>query len=185
MFKIEVDDEIHLELIHPSHAEDIFAIIEANRELFSRWLIWVHDTKTVEDTKAFINASLEKYARQQVIDMPIFYHERLVGIIGLMGLGKRRYEVPQAELGYWMDEAFHGKAIMRRALRKVLEIGFEKYGCEKIKIRCAGENLRSCNVAKKLGFVYEGTLRKDIVVNGRVMDANIYSLLRHEWEESR
>ena len=182
MFRIDVDEEIRLELIHPMHAERIFALIESNRSLFSQWLIWVHDTKTIEDTKAFIASSLQKYAAQKVIDMPIFYHDKLVGIIGLMGLGKRGYEVPQAELGYWLDAGFHGKGIMRRALRKVLEIGFETYGCEKIKIRCATQNLRSCNVAKKLGFVHEGTLRKDILVNKRVMDAHMFSLLKEEWQ---
>ncbi len=183
MFKIEVDDEIHLELIHPSHATKIFEIVERNRELFSQWLIWVSGTKTVEDTKNFIAASLQKYAAQRVIDMPIFYKGELVGIVGLMGLGKRKYEVPQAELGYWLDAAFHRKGIMRRTLQKVLEIGFEQYACEKIKIRCATTNERSCNIPQKLGFVHEGVLRKDIVVNGRVMDANMYALLRCEWEE--
>jgi len=182
MFRMDVDEEIHLELIHPSHAEEIFQLVEANRELLSKWLIWVHDTKTVEDTKAFIDTSLQKYATKRVIDMPVFYKGELVGIIGLMGLGKRSYEVPQAELGYWMDAGFHGKGIMHRALQKVLEIAFETYGREKIKIRCATDNLRSCNVAKKLGFVHEGTLRKDIVVNGRLMDAHMFSLLKEEWQ---
>ncbi len=182
MFRIDVDEEIHLELIHPSHAEEIFQLVEVNRELLSKWLIWVHDTKTVEDTKAFISSSLQKYAAQRVIDMPIFYHDKLVGIVGLMGLGKRGYEVPQAEFGYWLDARYHGRAIMRRALEKVLEIAFDTYGCEKVKIRCATENLRSCNVARKLGFVHEGTLRKDILVNKRVMDAHMFSLLKEEWE---
>jgi len=35
MFKIEIDNELHLELIHPSHAKDIFDLVERNRELYA------------------------------------------------------------------------------------------------------------------------------------------------------
>jgi RimJ/RimL family protein N-acetyltransferase len=74
---------------------------------------------------------------------------------------------------------------MRRAISKMLEIGFDYYDCNKIYIRCATTNKRSCNIPQKLGFVHEGVFREDILVNGVKMDANIYSILRWEWEESR
>ena len=41
MFKIDIDQEVHLELIHFSHAKDIFTLVEQNRELFRTWLDWV------------------------------------------------------------------------------------------------------------------------------------------------
>ena len=33
MFKVEIDNELHLELIHPSHAEETFAIVQKNKVL--------------------------------------------------------------------------------------------------------------------------------------------------------
>jgi len=41
MFKIDIDQDIHIELIHLSHAKDIFSLVEENRELFRTWLDWV------------------------------------------------------------------------------------------------------------------------------------------------
>ncbi|MGW3602728.1 GNAT family N-acetyltransferase [Micromonospora sp. NPDC005161] len=42
-------------------------------------------------------------------------------------------------------------------------------------------NVASARVLEKLGFVREGTLREDCVVNGEVSDSWVYGLIRREW----
>jgi RimJ/RimL family protein N-acetyltransferase len=42
----------------------------------------------------------------------------------------------------------------------------------------------SARVLEKLGFVREGTLREDCVVNGEVSDSWVYGLIRREWRPS-
>ncbi|MFA5040005.1 MAG: GNAT family protein [Bdellovibrionales bacterium] len=37
------------------------------------------------------------------------------------------------------------------------------------------------NLVKKLGFSYEGTIRESFELNGKVMDIQIYGLLKSEW----
>ena len=44
-------------------------------------------------------------------------------------------------------------------------------------------NVASARVLEKLGFVREGTLREDCVVNGEVSDSWVYGLIRREWRE--
>jgi RimJ/RimL family protein N-acetyltransferase len=39
-------------------------------------------------------------------------------------------------------------------------------------------------VLEKLGFVREGTLREDCVVNGEVSDSWVYGLIGREWRPS-
>lgn len=41
-------------------------------------------------------------------------------------------------------------------------------------------NTASCRVPEKAGFQYEGTLRNNVVKNGKVIDMKIYSLLKEE-----
>ena len=41
--------------------------------------------------------------------------------------------------------------------------------------------MASGRVLEKLGFVREGTLREDCVVNGDVSDSWVFGLLRREW----
>jgi len=43
-------------------------------------------------------------------------------------------------------------------------------------------NTASERVLEKLGFVREGTLREDCIVNGEVSDSSVYGLLRREWK---
>ena len=43
-------------------------------------------------------------------------------------------------------------------------------------------NIASCRVLEKVGFQYEGTLRSNAVKNGKVIDMEMYSLLKEECE---
>jgi RimJ/RimL family protein N-acetyltransferase len=45
-------------------------------------------------------------------------------------------------------------------------------------------NVASARVLEKLGFVREGTLREDCIVNGEVSDSWVYGLIRREWRPS-
>lgn len=44
-------------------------------------------------------------------------------------------------------------------------------------------NTASCRVLEKAGFQYEGTLRKNAVKNGEVIDMKMYSLLKEKEEK--
>lgn len=41
-------------------------------------------------------------------------------------------------------------------------------------------NTASCRVLEKAGFQYEGTLRKNAVKNGRVLDMKMYALVKED-----
>jgi len=47
---------------------------------------------------------------------------------------------------------------------------------------CHALNAASDRAARRLGFVYEGTLRKHRVVKGRSRDTNLFAVLDDEWE---
>jgi len=184
MFKIEIDNELHLELVHLSHAQEAFALVEKNRELFRTWLDWVDDSKSVDDTKVFINHELLNYANQKSVNCMMFYKNRMVGNVALLGI-RKAYGMKRGFLGYWLDADFHGKGVMYRAVKKMIALGFEHYALDKITLQCAVLNNRSCNVAQKLGFTHEGLQRDEIKVNGKIMDANVYAILKREWEEDK
>ncbi|SFV52682.1 Ribosomal-protein-L7p-serine acetyltransferase [hydrothermal vent metagenome] len=180
MFKLKIDKEVHLELTHFYHAKDTFILVERNRELFRTWLDWVDTSTTIEDTKEFINHEMQNYANNKSINCMIFYNNKLVGNVALLGMQKG-YGIKRGKLGYWLDVEFHGKGIMQKSVKKMIEIGFEYYDLDKITLRCSVENRRSCNVAKKLGFTHEGRLKNEIALHGIKMDVDIYAVLRDEY----
>ena len=178
MFKIEIDQEVHLELTHFSHAKETFTLVERNRELFRTWLDWVDSSITIEDTKAFINHEMQQYANHKSINCMIFYQNRLVGNVALFGI-RKGYGVKRGELGYWLDAEAQRKGIIQKAVKKMIEIGFEHYALNKILLRCAVQNERSCNVAQKLGFTHEGRFKNEVVLHGVVMDVDVYAILKN------
>ena len=110
MFKLKIDKEVHLELIHFFHAKDTFTLVEQNRELFRKWLDWVDASTSIEDTKAFIDHEMKSYAEHKSVNCMIFYNNKLVGNVGLLGM-RKGYGVKRGALGYWLDANFHGKGI--------------------------------------------------------------------------
>ena len=179
MFKLKIDDELHLELIHFSHAKEMFSVIDSNREVFKKWLIWLDSVQRVEDEEEAIKGFLSKYAQRRVVNCVIFYKGVLVGDVEL-GIHKG-YGIKKGELGYWLDSKFHGKGIMQRAAKTMLAMGFNEYALDKIILKCALSNERSCNVAQKLGMRHEGRLIGETKLNGVLMDVDIYGILKSEF----
>ena len=54
MTTIRVDDEIVLRRPSLSDAEEVFALLDSNREDLGRWLPWVYAMRTVEDERRWI-----------------------------------------------------------------------------------------------------------------------------------
>ena len=85
-----------------------------------------------------------------------------------------------AELGYYIAEPYWGKGLMTEAVRQICRLVFEKSDIIRIYAEPFAHNAASCRVLEKAGFQYEGTLRKNAVKNGTIMDMRIYSLLKTE-----
>jgi ribosomal-protein-serine acetyltransferase len=181
VFKIDIDKDIHIEMLHISHAQALFDLTNKNRETLQEWLPWVEHTTKIEDTQEFIRHSLTQYVKNGSIDAPVLYKGKLVGMIAL--LISKRYNLKRADIGYWLDSEHQGKGIISKCAQKMLEIGFEKYNLRKITIHCATDNSNSCNVAKRLGFHLDGTLRQEAKVGEKIEDLNVFSITQNEYKE--
>lgn len=79
--------------------------------------------------------------------------------IGGTGLHVHNWDVPSFEIGYWIRTGYEGKRYVIEAVRRITQFGFETLNANRIFIRCDIANLRSQAVAKRAGFIYEGTFR--------------------------
>ena len=66
----------------------------------------------------------------------------------------------------------------------LLRWAFETLDLNRVQAEADTRNAASARVLEKMGFVREGTLREDCVVNGDVSDSWVYGLLRREWRPS-
>jgi ribosomal-protein-alanine N-acetyltransferase len=89
----------------------------------------------------------------------------------------------KAELYYTMRADVHmRKGFMTEALEQVIKYGFENMELHRIEALIAYSNIPSLKLLGRQGFVFEGTMREDYVVNGKSEDSDCYSLLKHEWQ---
>ena len=89
-----------------------------------------------------------------------------------------------ASLGYCFTEAAWGHGYATEAARALLRWAFDTLDLNRDQAEADTRNAASARVLEKLGFVREGTLREDCVVNGEVSDSWVFGLLRREWQPS-
>ena len=104
--------------------------------------------------------------------------------IGWCGLTRWNPDYRSAALGYCYGEAAWGHGYATEAAGALLQWAFDTLDLNRVQAETDTRNLASARVLEKLGFVHEGTLREDCVVNGEVSDSWVFGLLRREWRPS-
>lgn len=85
-----------------------------------------------------------------------------------------------ASLGYCLDDAAWGHGYATEAARALLQWAFETVDLNRVQAETDTRNIASARVLEKCGFVREGTLRENCVVNGEVSDSWVFGLLRRD-----
>ena len=104
--------------------------------------------------------------------------------IGWCSLNRWNPDYRSASLGYCFDDAAWGHGYATEAARVLLRWAFGALDLNRVQAETDTRNVASARVLEKLGFVREGTLREDCVVNGEVSDSWVYGLIRREWPPS-
>lgn len=64
----------------------------------------------------------------------------------------------------------------------MLEWAFDTLELNRVQAETGTRNTASGRVLETLGFVREGTLQEDCIVNGEVLNSWVYGLLRRQWK---
>ncbi|TAE43658.1 MAG: N-acetyltransferase, partial [Bacteroidetes bacterium] len=171
---------LSVELIAPSHAEPLQALVASQRAFLRPWLPWVDHMQHTDQFLGFIRGALDRYEAGTELPCMILYEGMLAGRVGLYQIDKANRS---ASVGYWLGESFQGKGLVTQATAALIRYGFRELGLNRIEIRCATGNHRSQAVPERLGFVREGILRESEWVQGQVHDLYVYALLEKEWGE--
>lgn len=180
MFSYKVDDEIKLALPRLSDVDELYALIDANRDDLGRFLPWVDHVQSTDDELLAIQNDLNDFAAGTSLNLFIWYHGRLAGKISLNEIRKMNLE---ADVGYFLGKSFRGHGIMTRAVQALLDIAFDEYGLHRVYLECAADNLPSNGVAQRCGMRIEGTLHGRLILKDGYHDCNHYAVLAEEWPD--
>jgi RimJ/RimL family protein N-acetyltransferase len=104
-------------------------------------------------------------------------------ILGTVGYFRPVYYMDALELGYSVtDPALRGKGVATEAAGLLVGWLFRNKKIARVQLTLIPENAASRRVAEKNGFRFEGVLRRCVFSQGKIVDLEMWSLLREEWE---
>lgn len=103
--------------------------------------------------------------------------------LGWCGLTRWNPQHRSAVTGYCLDDAAWGHGYATEAARALVQWAFDTLDLNRIQAETDTRNVASAHVLEKIGFVREGTMREDCVVNGEVSDSWVFGLLRRDWQQ--
>ncbi|MDO8659872.1 MAG: GNAT family protein [Candidatus Parcubacteria bacterium] len=164
--------------LNPKDIDELFTLTIKNRNHLKKFLTWITQEYSIEDTKKFISETLEKENAGKMFTRLIICNDKIIGIVGLHGIGQDK----NAEIGYWIDENEQGKGIVTEATKKIVNQGFNELNLNRIGLRCAVINPKSCAIPKRLNFKKEGIIRQSVLVENKFLDMEIWGILKGEWK---
>ena len=178
MFSVAIEPDLVMRLFELRHTAELYNCFVANRTHLESELPWLSQPFTHDDVSAYIRAGLERFAANNGFRAGIWSSQQLVGCFSLHTL---EWADGKASLGYWLAAPFERRGIITRACQVAINYAFFELGLERLEIMCASDNMRSRQVAMRLGFQQEGILRRSWRRQGQLVDQVVYGLMRDEW----
>ncbi len=172
-------DQFHIRLMSADDADAYFELLDRNRKFLEEYFpVTVALTHSREDTINYITNSLYKIERKEFYPFLILAKKENT-IIGSIFVKSIEWNIPKAELAYFIDHQMAGNGIITAALSQVITYCFHELLIRKLLIKTHETNFRSRRVAEKNGFQVEGTIRYDHkTTDGRLLDMLYYGLVR-------
>ncbi|MBB5173294.1 GNAT family N-acetyltransferase [Texcoconibacillus texcoconensis] len=179
MFTYPIDRDTSLELLQYKHAEALFYLTDTGRSYLGKWLPWVEYTKTIADTRAFIQSTLQDFAGQFGMTVVVLYRGAVAGVVAFHAFD---WINMKTSIGYWLGEQYQGKGLITKAVKVLIDYAFGELRLNRIVIQAAEDNVKSWAIPERLGFTYEGTQRQNERIGNRWVDHRTYALLKEDWQ---
>ncbi len=177
--RIEIAENHYLEIAKPGIEEELFALVEADRDYLGKFLNWVPKTTEASHMLNFLTNNEARHLDDKSGAFAIYFQNELVGLVDLHKIDKGHNK---STIGYWLRSNMQGKGIMSSSVKAILNYGFKDLGLKRIGIQAAVENKPSRGLAERLNFHFEGIERAgNKLAEGEYLDMAVYSMLAEEF----
>jgi RimJ/RimL family protein N-acetyltransferase len=168
----------------PADAHLLHAAYVASWAHLSPWMPWAKGEPTgLEGATALTRSWRGQFDLDQDFVYGVFSPDE-TEVWGGSGLHTRGGEGVR-EIGYWIHVDQINRGLATELAGALTRVGFEVDGLRRIEIRIVPANTRSAAVARKLGYVHEGTLRARAPDGeGGYLDTMVWALLEDEYPSS-
>ena len=160
--------------IQPGDEEDLFEIRN------SEYILKYNCMKkiTMEQLQEQIRKDMEN---KDIFCIVLKENNKVIGMVDI-GQDTLRYGVNSQGISYYLGEQYASKGYMTEALREIIRHAFEEKSLDVLSVRAFKDNEASRRLIEKLGFEYEGCIRRGVKgYQDIVHDDMIYSILRQDY----
>jgi len=154
------------------------AVIESLDEL-RPWMPWAQQAPTVAESEALVRKAHARFQLREDLWLLLFLKGTST-LVGSSGLHNIDWSVPKVEIGYWVRTRYARQGYIAEAVAGITEFAFNSLGARRVEISCNAHNLRSAAIARRSGFVHEGTLHHvgRTLTTGELHDIMIFAKIK-------
>lgn len=179
LFPIQIDRDVRLNVLEPTHAHELFKLVDSNRTNLREWLPFIDDYRSVTAATQFIGRNRKENDRVTRLVLGIWAGEILAGVVTFDYID---WSNRAALIGFWLSKSFQGRGIMTRTCSALIDLAFHELGLNRVEISCALENRRCRLVPERLGFRQEGISRQREWLYDHYVDTVSYGMLASDWK---
>ncbi|WP_313892389.1 GNAT family protein [Psychrobacillus sp.] len=181
MFTYNIDDKTALKMLDLQDAEALFTLTVESKETLREWLPFIDYTKSVDDTKNFIQSTMKQYSENNGFQAGIWYDGKIAGVIGFH---KIDWNNKSTSIGYWLGNDYVGLGLMTKSVEAFVDYAFKEIKLNRVEIRAAVENKKSRAIPERLGFTEEGCVRQTEWLYDHYVDHIVYGMLAADWKSN-
>jgi RimJ/RimL family protein N-acetyltransferase len=176
---ILTDGTLRVRPCRPDDAEAVYTAVRESITELALWAPWCPPDYSMSHCRPWLESRAQAWAQGDEFDFAVEDADdgSLLGGCALNDINRTHNF---ANLGYWVRTSWTGQGVATAAARLVAEFGFTTLRFTRIEIVAAVGNVASQRVAEKAGATREGIERNRHVVQGRIYDAVMYSLVPND-----
>lgn len=84
--------------------------------------------------------------------------------------------------GNIINPDFWGMGYATEVAKLLIKLGFREFNLHRIYATCDPRNIGSSKVLEKIGMIFEGRMRENLLMKDEWRDSLLYSILDKEWD---
>ncbi|GAA6172706.1 GNAT family protein [Colwellia sp. KU-HH00111] len=154
---------------------DLFVEISMSPEMMEH----VYDPYSYEEANEAFTAKSQPWSKESDGWLSFGISEIVTGEkLGNIGLKITNHEAKIAEVGFMIKSSAQGKGFAGEALSLFKDFALSELDLNKLVATCSTSNTGSFKLLEKHGFIREGCLKQNVIINGNYVDDYIYGLCK-------
>lgn len=152
-------------------------------EEVTEFLTW-KPHKNINESKVVINSWMDNYDEKNFYQWAIELRE-IGEVIGTISAVRIDEKIQKVHIGYCIGKDFWNRGIVTEAFKEIIKFFFEEVGVNRIESQFDTNNPASGKVMEKSGLKFEGRLLSNDFNNRGIVDANVYGLIKSEYNKEK